>query len=55
MVVMLVLRVVPVLVILGCLHKSKELRARRTSLEAGLARCLVFDDDDCDAESLVAE
>ena len=37
-------------------QKLKALRARRTSLEADLARCLVFDgDDDCDVESLVAE
>ena len=37
-------------------QKSKALRARRTSLEADLARCLEFDDDDdCDVESLLDE
>ena len=38
-------------------QKKKALRARRTPLEANLARCLVSDDDDddCDVETLVAE
>ena len=40
-------------------QKYKAVKARRTSLKANLARCLIFDDDDddddCGVEFLVAE